>query len=103
MNSPRLKAILATSALALLVALGVVVVEQSATHTDDGCAVEIHCLACRVALSATPDVAHLPTSFVPHLLPAEVVHAAHFMPHASTAVRRLASRGPPGTPRTHVS
>lgn len=94
---------LVTSALALLVALGVLGLEQASVHTDDGCAVEIHCLACRVTLSTTPDVVHLPARFVPYLLPAEIVFAAGFVSHASPAVRRLASRGPPTTPLTHAS
>lgn len=40
------------TALALLVCAALVIVQESFVHTDDGCAVEIHCLACRWAYSA---------------------------------------------------
>ncbi len=97
MSNPRWRATLAASALALLVALGVLGIEQSSVHTDDGCAVEIHCLACRVTLSTTADVVRPPVTFPPCLLPSEASAAPRIVPRALVAVRRLASRGPPRT------
>ncbi len=46
------KALLLVAAMALL-SVGAVIVEESFVHTDDGCAVETHCLACRLALGST--------------------------------------------------
>jgi hypothetical protein len=47
-------------ALALLAGLGVMLVGESFFHTDDGCAVETHCLTCTWAAGSiaviTPDV-----------------------------------------------
>jgi hypothetical protein len=47
-------------ALALLSGLGVELVGESFFHTDDGCAVETHCLTCRWAAGSiaivTPDL-----------------------------------------------
>jgi hypothetical protein len=37
-------------ALAVLVCVSAALVEESFVHTDDGCSVEIHCLACRLAV-----------------------------------------------------
>ena len=38
---------------ALLLAVAGALVEESFVHTDDGCAVEVHCLACRLAVGTT--------------------------------------------------
>jgi hypothetical protein len=38
-----------TWALVLLASGGVLVAQDAFAHTDDGCAVEVHCLACRWA------------------------------------------------------
>ena len=40
------------AALMLLVSFGALTLEESFVHTDDGCAVETHCLACRWAYGA---------------------------------------------------
>ena len=40
-------------ALAALLCVGAALVEESFVHTDDGCSVEIHCLACRLAAGST--------------------------------------------------
>jgi hypothetical protein len=53
MRTARSRSIAAAATLALLAVLGIALVEATLVHTDDGCAVEIHCLACRFALSAT--------------------------------------------------
>jgi hypothetical protein len=48
------------AALLLLASFGVVTVETTFFHTDDGCAVETHCLACRFTCGATFAPAPLP-------------------------------------------
>jgi hypothetical protein len=40
-------------ALLALAALGNVLVQEAFVHTDDGCAVELHCLACRLSVAGT--------------------------------------------------
>ena len=52
MRSSRRRA-LAWVALLALVCVGGALVEESFVHTDDGCAVEIHCIACRLAVGNT--------------------------------------------------
>jgi hypothetical protein len=44
---------LAWVALAALVCVSAALVEESFIHTDDGCTVEIHCIACRLAAGST--------------------------------------------------
>ena len=52
MSSRLRKRLKGTALLALLVFLGAFA-EAAFFHTDDGCAVEIHCLACRLVLGTT--------------------------------------------------
>jgi hypothetical protein len=40
-------------ALLALGALGNALVQEAFVHTDDGCAVELHCLACRLSVAGT--------------------------------------------------
>ena len=40
-------------ALAVLVCVSAALAEESFVHTDDGCTVEIHCIACRLAAGST--------------------------------------------------
>lgn len=85
-KSPLVAALLL---LALCVSAG-----STFVHTDDGCAVERHCKACRVALAsagaAPPDVPQLPASseagLVSHEAPAT---------HRDVPVASAPSRGPP--------
>jgi hypothetical protein len=82
------------AALMLLASFGVVTLEESFVHTDDGCAVETHCLACRWAYGGNAVV-------VAALgLPART-DAVERVNHSSTsapagrAVLAAESRGPP--------
>jgi hypothetical protein len=64
------------------------------SHTDDGCSVEVHCLACRTSIertaaAAAPVVLPAPGDFV-EVLPTKALHAG---PKADP--RTTASRGPP--------
>lgn len=80
--------------LALLVCTAVAALQESFVHTDDGCAVELHCIACRWAFSAAIVFVETP------ILAASWI-AVRDVPPISVVVceqaprRRPASRGPP--------
>jgi len=57
MRTARTPRALAWVMVAALVSLGAAILEESFVHTDDGCAVEIHCLACRLAAGSTVVIA----------------------------------------------
>lgn len=83
-------------AAALLAALAGVVLEESyARHTDDGCAVEIHCLACRLAVGTTAVAAT--TCLVPSALLAEAGAAPipRRRPSQGLSLQRPRGRAPP--------
>lgn len=94
MRRRKLSAITFLVAFAALVSLGGVLFEESFVHTDDGCAVEVHCLACRLTLGGSAvvaaglDVAPATTAVA---LDAPVAPAAP----APVAPRLLRSRAPP--------
>jgi len=44
---------LAWVAVAALLCVSAALVQESFVHTDDGCAVEIHCIACRLVAGST--------------------------------------------------
>ena len=52
MRSSRRRA-LAWVALVALVCVGAALAQESFVHTDDGCAVEIHCIGCRLVAGST--------------------------------------------------
>jgi len=60
---------LAFATLFLVVSVGVALVEDAFFHTDDGCVVETHCLACRWHYGAVVVATHV-TTVAPALLPA---------------------------------
>jgi hypothetical protein len=75
--------------------LGAVSYEGSFVHTDDGCQVEVHCLACRLALgppttAAVPTLDSTPpdTTIDQVVLPADAVATAE-------PTRSTSSRAPP--------
>ncbi len=94
MKHARRKSLVVAGVLALIASLALAVAEQSLFHTDDGCAVEIHCVACRLVLGSVV-VAHAALTFEPRLLPADTVAAPP--PHVGSLQHRRASvsRGPP--------
>jgi hypothetical protein len=57
-----------TWALVLLASMGALAVQDGFAHTDDGCDVEIHCLACRWAFHRSIAPSGLPAP-LPGLLP----------------------------------
>jgi hypothetical protein len=52
-RSSRTSRALILVAFMALVCMGGALYEESFVHTDDGCAVEVHCLACRLAAGTT--------------------------------------------------
>jgi hypothetical protein len=87
---------LAFLALLTLVVFGGALYEESFVHTDDGCSVELHCVACRLVLGGASD---LPTATV--FTPAAVAVAAPPVPEPvarpTASPRLVQSRAPPVT------
>lgn len=83
-----------TIALLLLASLSAGVGQDAFAHTDDGCAVEVHCLACRTAATRVDAPAALPT-LQPGLVPVAAVVAEAPVLLAETAPAVADSRGPP--------
>jgi branched-subunit amino acid permease len=94
MRRRKVSSITILVALAALLSLGGLLFEESFVHTDDGCAVEVHCLACRLTLggsavlAASLDVAPVTTEVALETPVAPVVPER-------VAPRLLRSRAPP--------
>jgi len=94
MRTRRPTTAFALVALLALIGLGSALAEESFVHTDDGCAVEVHCLACRLSaggaatFAAVPLVA--PTS-VAVVTPSPATHPAP----RTVSPRLFQSRAPP--------
>jgi len=81
-------------ALAVLVCVSAALVEESYVHTDDGCSVEIHCVACRLAAGSTAVVS--PAIVLPvAVLATAPVAAAADSSLSEAAPRETPSRAPP--------
>jgi hypothetical protein len=86
---------LKSAALVALLAFSGAFAEAASIHTDDGCPVELHCLACRLTLGtlavAAPPAIPLAVDLIdlgaPPLAPAQ--------PVLESAPRAVAPRGPP--------
>jgi len=65
-----------------------------AQHTDDGCAVELHCFVCYWALATTAEAA-LPLHLGPALEPSGSLPAPELPWRIAFAAPARASRGPP--------
>lgn len=81
-------------ALAILAGFGFATFEASLAHTDDGCFVELHCFACRWALSS---IAQVTSPVEP---PARLMVIGRTAPEPTpflgeTSAPAHASRGPP--------
>ncbi|MET0552296.1 MAG: hypothetical protein ABW221_04615 [Vicinamibacteria bacterium] len=83
-----------TIALLLLASLGVGVGQDAFAHTDDGCEVEVHCLACRTAANRVDAPAALP-ALQPGLVPVAELAAEAPVLLPETAPAATDSRGPP--------
>jgi hypothetical protein len=94
MRRRRVSSLTVLVALAALLSLGGVLFEESFVHTDDGCAVEVHCLACRLTLGGSAvlasslDVAPATTIVAVETRPAPVAPEP-------VAPRLLPARAPP--------
>jgi hypothetical protein len=78
----------------VLAGFGYASVAAWAGHTDDGCAVELHCFACHWVMASTADII-LPVSPGPVVESAGLVLALATPSPTSTAILQSASRGPP--------
>jgi hypothetical protein len=76
-------------ALAVLVCVSAALAEESFVHTDDGCSVEIHCLACRLAAGSTAVVSPA------IVLPAAVQTTTPVAAEADSSLREAAPREAP--------
>jgi len=84
--------------LAVLLALSGALVEESLVHTDDGCPLEIHCLACRLAVGTTAEAgAFFAAPTTPVFEEAGVVARAPRSATQDPASDRAVPRGPPLT------
>ena len=79
---------------AALLSVGAAIVQESFVHTDDGCAVEVHCLACRLA-AGTTSIVVAGAAPPPVPAPSGVIapEAAAFVAQARPVLRP--SRAPP--------
>lgn len=93
-ESGRRRTLFRCIALALLLCAGLVAAQESFVHTDDGCAVEVHCLACRWAYSADAVFVVAPAPLVAHDL-IEAVSSAPVHRASPVALDVAAPRGPP--------
>lgn len=82
------------AALVVLVCAGTAIVPASLIHTDDGCAVEVHCVACRWAYNAQLVLVEVPVPVALHEAP-DRVEADPVCPPAEAPIERATSRGPP--------
>lgn len=81
--------------LLLLAGLGATLAEESFVHTDDGCPVETHCLACRLAVGTAAVMAPVLAGLLPGLETAgPVASRADALPRPAE-IRQSPSRGPP--------
>lgn len=89
MRQWRQRRTLAGVALAALVCVLGAVLEESFVHTDDGCSVEIHCIACRLAVGSTAVVGPA------IVLPVAVPTTAPVVAEADSTLREAAPRQSP--------
>lgn len=80
--------------LALLLSIAGLTLEETFVHTDDGCAVEVHCAACRWLLTASIVFADVPQPLPAHDFAIDVPAAPDDGPR-ERVVDTPASRGPP--------
>jgi hypothetical protein len=94
LNAPTRKVAEALVALLALVGFGASLADQAFFHTDDGCQVELHCLACRTAsVVVTTDLATGPPTLALAVSDL-IVLAPRSQPRSADRVP-VAPRGPP--------
>lgn len=85
---------LAFVALFALVGLSAALYEESFLHTDDGCVVEVHCVACRLLLGGATMLAAAPI-LAPTAVAVTAPIAAEPQARPTVAPRLSRSRAPP--------
>jgi len=85
----------AVTALALAAAVGLLLAEGFLPHTDDGCEVELHCLACRLLLSTAVGTAIPAPDVAPPFAASERPLLDRNRLRVGPASRPTASRAPP--------
>ena len=91
---PAWRRLFVATALALLSATGVALATETFAHTDDGCVVETHCVACVWHRAATVVPAVVPAPSAPVEI-GRVVAVPAPAPHLVDASLETPSRAPP--------
>ena len=88
------RSLIAAVAFVSALAVGMLVCADFIPHTDDGCTVEIHCLACRLSVATT--TAHTPAISLPVvLIVAEAIPSLRPPQHLESHCSPKPPRGPP--------
>jgi hypothetical protein len=94
MGTRRRGALLLVAALCLL-SLGSALYQESFAHTDDGCEVETHCLACRLVVASATHAALASPLLLPPQVPRNDAVRETGRRTLYRAVRPVHPRGPP--------
>jgi hypothetical protein len=81
-------------ALLALAGLTAALYEESFAHTDDGCTVEVHCVACRLLLGGATVLVTVPT-LAPAVSVIEASIRVEPLSQSVTAPRLFQTRAPP--------
>jgi hypothetical protein len=93
----RVKRVPTRGCALLLIALLALVSVGSFVHTDDGCQVEIHCLACRLALGTRVGTALPAVEVASHFTDSDPPASYQQPPFAEAGTPPQPYRGPPLT------
>jgi hypothetical protein len=85
---------LGSVALLALMAFGGALYEESFVHTDDGCVVEVHCVACRLLLGGATIFPTVPI-LVPGVVAVAPPNAPEPVARPTVTPRLFQSRAPP--------
>ena len=93
----RRPAATALIAFVVLVCFGIGTFAASSFHTDDGCAIELHCFACRwafttAAILTVPDISVVPIGICGRL------EATEALATSAVVVLQVTARAPPAAP-----
>jgi hypothetical protein len=93
-RTSRLRAILGATAIATLATFAVALAQDFAVHTDDGCRVERHCVACR-GTAARMATANVSVAYSPVFTPCGSLAGLAPAPAPDPVSVDVPSRGPP--------
>lgn len=94
MLGTRCPKVVAVLLLVVAASFAIATIEASGFHTDDGCAVELHCFACHWAFASTGVFDALPSPS-PTLTAVGEIATTTVVQIAVARVSDLVSRGPP--------